>query len=323
MSASGGGKAIIAAFLANMGIAVGEVHRVTRLGVGSMLAEAIHSVADSGNQLLLLLGGRHGAARGRRRASVRLRPRALRLRVRRVDHPVLGRRALLDLRGRREAHAPARAREHLGAARRARRSPSCSSRFSLRTAVKESNHVRAKGQSWVSFVRHAKAPELPVVLLEDVARPHRPGLRPVRRRPHGDHRQPRLRRDRHADDRHAADRRRDRARHRDEEPARRRGRDRGDQDRIVAAIEDGPEVDEAHPHQDALPRSRRAARRREARLRRGPARSARSPPTSTGSRRACARPCRPRASSTSSPTSCVRRSRACRPRRSCSRSRRD
>lgn len=40
--------------------------------------------------------------------------------------------------------------------------------FSLRTAVGESNHVRGK-QSWVQFVRHAKAPELPVVLLEDVA----------------------------------------------------------------------------------------------------------------------------------------------------------
>ena len=40
--------------------------------------------------------------------------------------------------------------------------------FSLRTAVKESNHVRGK-QSWVQFVRRAKAPELPVVLLEDVA----------------------------------------------------------------------------------------------------------------------------------------------------------
>jgi divalent metal cation (Fe/Co/Zn/Cd) transporter len=41
--------------------------------------------------------------------------------------------------------------------------------FSLRTAVRESNHVRAKGESWVGFVRHAKAPELPVVLLEDIA----------------------------------------------------------------------------------------------------------------------------------------------------------
>jgi cation diffusion facilitator family transporter len=40
--------------------------------------------------------------------------------------------------------------------------------FSLRTAVKESNHVRGK-QGWVAFIRHAKAPELPVVLLEDVA----------------------------------------------------------------------------------------------------------------------------------------------------------
>ncbi len=41
--------------------------------------------------------------------------------------------------------------------------------FSLRTAIRESNHVRGKDQSWVSFVRHAKAPELPVVLLEDIA----------------------------------------------------------------------------------------------------------------------------------------------------------
>jgi divalent metal cation (Fe/Co/Zn/Cd) transporter len=41
--------------------------------------------------------------------------------------------------------------------------------FSLRTAIKESNLVRAKGESWIGFIRHAKAPELPVVLLEDVA----------------------------------------------------------------------------------------------------------------------------------------------------------
>jgi divalent metal cation (Fe/Co/Zn/Cd) transporter len=40
--------------------------------------------------------------------------------------------------------------------------------FSFRTAVKEANHVRGK-QSLVEFVRRAKAPELPVVLLEDFA----------------------------------------------------------------------------------------------------------------------------------------------------------
>src|SRR5690606_18908903 len=40
--------------------------------------------------------------------------------------------------------------------------------FSLRVAIKESNHARGK-QSWIEFVRRAKAPELPVILLEDIA----------------------------------------------------------------------------------------------------------------------------------------------------------
>ncbi|MDQ0679228.1 hypothetical protein QFZ30_002610 [Arthrobacter pascens] len=39
--------------------------------------------------------------------------------------------------------------------------------FSFRTAIIESNHVRGK-QSWVHFVRNAKQPELPVILLEDL-----------------------------------------------------------------------------------------------------------------------------------------------------------
>ena len=58
MSASGGSKAIIAAFLANMGIALAKFIAWALSGSASMLAEAIHSVADSGNQLLLMLGGR-------------------------------------------------------------------------------------------------------------------------------------------------------------------------------------------------------------------------------------------------------------------------
>src|SRR6478609_5008535 len=58
MSASGGTKAIIAAFLANLGIAITKFIAWAVSGSASMLAEAIHSVADSGNQLLLMLGGR-------------------------------------------------------------------------------------------------------------------------------------------------------------------------------------------------------------------------------------------------------------------------
>src|SRR5688500_1482689 len=58
MSASGGNKAIVAAFLANLGIAIAKFIAWALSGSASMLAEAIHSVADSGNQLLLMLGGR-------------------------------------------------------------------------------------------------------------------------------------------------------------------------------------------------------------------------------------------------------------------------
>ena len=168
MSASGGGKAILAAFLANMGIALAKFIAWFISGSASMLAEAIHSVADSGNQLLLMLGGRKARKRadrehpfgyGRERyvyafvVSIILFSVgglfAIYEGVEKLTHPheitnywipiiVLVVAIVLES-------------------------------FSLRTAIRESNHVRARGQSWVSFVRHAKAPELPVVLLEDIA----------------------------------------------------------------------------------------------------------------------------------------------------------
>ncbi|MGH3998828.1 MAG: cation diffusion facilitator family transporter, partial [Pseudonocardiaceae bacterium] len=56
MSASGGTKAIIAALLANAGIAVAKFIGYGITGSSSMLAEAVHSVADTSNQGLLLLG---------------------------------------------------------------------------------------------------------------------------------------------------------------------------------------------------------------------------------------------------------------------------
>ncbi|MEZ3162071.1 cation diffusion facilitator family transporter [Microbacterium sp. BWT-B31] len=168
MSASGGGKAIIAAFLANLGIALAKFAAWFFSGSASMLAEAIHSVADSGNQLLLLLGGRQA-----RRAADREHPFgygreryvyafvvsiilfsvgglfSIYEGVEKITHPHKLENVWIPL----VVLVIAIALES----------------FSLRTAVRESNHVRAKGQSWVSFIRRAKAPELPVVLLEDVA----------------------------------------------------------------------------------------------------------------------------------------------------------
>ena len=65
MSAASGTRAIVAALGANLGIAATKFIAFALTGSSSMLAEAIHSVADSGNQALLLVGGR----RARREAT--------------------------------------------------------------------------------------------------------------------------------------------------------------------------------------------------------------------------------------------------------------
>ncbi len=168
MSASGGGKAIIAAFLANMGIALAKFVAWFFSGSASMLAEAIHSVADSGNQLLLLLGGRkarkeadseHPFGYGRERYVYAFVVSIILFSVGglfsiyegidKLTHPHELENVWIPL----TVLFIAIGLES----------------FSLRTAIRESNLVRAKGESWVGFIRHAKAPELPVVLLEDVA----------------------------------------------------------------------------------------------------------------------------------------------------------
>jgi cation diffusion facilitator family transporter len=168
MSASGGSKAIIAAFLANMGIAIAKFVAWIFSGSASMLAEAIHSVADSGNQLLLLLGGRkarrqadreHPFGYGRERYVYAFVVAIILFSVGGLFSIYEGIEKLTHPHELENVWVPIAVLViAIGL-----------ESFSLRTAIVESNHVREKGQSWVSFIRRAKAPELPVVLLEDVA----------------------------------------------------------------------------------------------------------------------------------------------------------
>ena len=167
MSASGGNKAIMAALAANLGIAVTKFAAWGVSGSSSMLAEAVHSVADSGNQLLLLSGGRqsrknadreHPFGYGRERYVSAFTVAIVLFSVGGVFSLYEG---IQKLQAPHPIEAPWLPIVVLVVAIGLES-------FSLRTAIKESNHLRG-GDSWAKFVRHAKAPELPVVLLEDVA----------------------------------------------------------------------------------------------------------------------------------------------------------
>ncbi|MER6321687.1 cation diffusion facilitator family transporter [Streptomyces coelicoflavus] len=166
MSASGGTKAIVAALLANLSIAVAKFVAFLFSGSSSMLAESVHSLADSGNQGLLLLGGKraqreatpqHPFGFGRERYVYAFL-------VSIVLFSVGGMFALYE--GYEKIKHPHEL-EHwywpVGVLVFAIIAES----FSFRTAIKESNPLRGK-KSWKEFIRHAKAPELPVVLLEDL-----------------------------------------------------------------------------------------------------------------------------------------------------------
>ncbi|MET0888122.1 MAG: cation diffusion facilitator family transporter, partial [Mycetocola sp.] len=167
MSASGGTKAIIAAFLANVGIAVTKFIAFLFSGSSSMLAESVHSLADAGNQLLLIFGGRqakraadkeHPFGYGRERYVYAFVVAIILFSIGGVFSIYEG---IEKLQNPHPIEVPWLPLVVLVIAMGLES-------FSLRTAVRESNLVRGK-QSWVAFVRRAKAPELPVVLLEDVA----------------------------------------------------------------------------------------------------------------------------------------------------------
>jgi cation diffusion facilitator family transporter len=173
--AGGGNKAVVAALLANGGIAITKFAAWALTQSASMLAEAIHSTADCGNQVLLLVGGKrakrtadelHQFGFGRERYVYSFI-------VSIVLFSVGGLFALYEAYHKYEevhSHAPNELLEGgwwwvpllvLIAA-------IVAEGFSFRTAVVESNRTRGK-QTWRRFIRSAKAPELPVILLEDFA----------------------------------------------------------------------------------------------------------------------------------------------------------
>jgi cation diffusion facilitator family transporter len=167
MSASGGAKAIVAALLANTGIAITKFVAFLFSGSSAMLAESVHSVADAGNQGLLLLGGRkarraadaeHPFGYGRERFVYAFVVSIILFSIGGVFSLYEGVSKLQDPHPLQNAWLPILVLTIAIALES----------FSLRTAIRESNKVRG-AQGWIQFIRRSKAPELPVVLLEDVA----------------------------------------------------------------------------------------------------------------------------------------------------------
>ena len=167
MSASHGNKAIIAAFIANSGIAVAKFVAFLLTGAASMLAESIHSLADAGNQGLLLLGGRKAARPpSERHPFGYARERYFRaFVVALVLFSMGGLFALYEgIEKLRHPHDVKSAGIAIGVLIFA----ICLEAYSLRTAVVEVNQVKKPGESYWQFIKRSKSPELPVVLLEDV-----------------------------------------------------------------------------------------------------------------------------------------------------------
>jgi divalent metal cation (Fe/Co/Zn/Cd) transporter len=162
----GSKKAIYAAFSANLGIAVSKFVGAFITGSAGMLAEAVHSLADTGNQALLLLG----AKRSKRQPTAQFQfgfgaeryfwsfvvalvlfmlggVFALYEGVHKFRHP-------------QETSSFALAFIILGVA-------IVLESISLRTAMKEAKKLKPAKVSWFLYIKTTKQPELPVVLLED------------------------------------------------------------------------------------------------------------------------------------------------------------
>jgi cation diffusion facilitator family transporter len=161
----GGKAAIAAAFAANLGIAVAKFAAFAVTGAVSMLAEGLHSLADTGNQGLLVLG----RTRARREADARHpfgygRSRYFWAFIVAVVLFLLGGVFAIaeGIEKLRHPHAIDSAGWAIGTLLVAMVLES----FSLRTALRESRVERGDENLW-KFIRHSKTPEIPVIVLED------------------------------------------------------------------------------------------------------------------------------------------------------------
>jgi cation diffusion facilitator family transporter len=166
VSTGGGTRAIITAFLANLAIAAGKLVGFLVTGSSSMLAEAVHSAADTGNQALLMLGTKrakaaatpeHPFGHGRERyfwafvvALVLFSLGSLFAIYEGIDKV-------------RHPHEI----ESLGWAVGILAFAFAMEANAFHTAFREASHIRGP-HSWPAFIRRARVPELPVIMLEDL-----------------------------------------------------------------------------------------------------------------------------------------------------------
>jgi cation diffusion facilitator family transporter len=165
MASEGSTRAVLTALGANLAIGVSKFVAAAITGSASMLAEGVHSVADSANQVLLLVGGR----RARRPASALHQFGYARERyvyaflVAIVLFTLGGLYALYE--GYHKVIDPQTLESPLVAVVVLLIAAALEG-YALRTAVGEANRTRG-GRSWLRFVRRTRSPELPVILLED------------------------------------------------------------------------------------------------------------------------------------------------------------
>ncbi|MEU3651198.1 cation diffusion facilitator family transporter [Lentzea sp. NPDC034063] len=165
MSAGGGTKAIVAALVANAGIAVAKFIGFLITGSSSMLAESVHSVADTSNQGLLLLGQKTA-----QRRATKLHPFGfgrdryfwsfvVALMLFTLGSVFALYEGIHKLQAPEELSSPLVAVAILVVAIGLET-------YSFMTAIKESRLIKGDA-TWWGFIRNSRTPELPVVLLED------------------------------------------------------------------------------------------------------------------------------------------------------------